>query len=418
MNPTELAQFNEKRNALVAQLAEFDQKGDHVNFTETRTKIDNMDAELEKLDAARKQSEERSAYLKELETRGKRSAPAFSDPGHGRTSDGEGNPRDRLEYRNDFNHFLATGEKRAGLNIINGPDGAYALAPAQYDQKIVTPAGTGSGLRSKLDLVILTGTTDYKGLSITARSGGFTKGRKINLSSDTQASLTMSKRNLTLNPFKTFLKIDNPFLDNAVMADPLGFVSGQINELKEEGQETYWLYGTGDAEPLGILSADSQGIPSTKQIEAGGASGVATFQQFVAMQYAVKPKWRNSAEWYFSKDQCVQLDSMKDSTGQPILKESIGKDGPVKLLLGRPVNEVEAITASFTSATSGVFADNTLTGFFGDLKQYKGIESGIPAIKVDRSRLVEEDVALMICLFYMDGHPIDQEAFSVLKIVN
>mgnify|MGYP006921301473 CR=1 FL=1 len=421
MNPTELAQFNEKRNALVAQLAEFDQKGDHVNFTETRSKIDNMDAEIEKLDEARKQSEERNAYMKELENRGQRPAPSFSNPAdHGRGVGGSGGDRRGTEeYRNDFNHFLATNERRAGLNIINGPDGQYVLAPAKYDSQIVTPAGTASGLRAKLNLTILTGTTDYKGVSLTARSGGFTKGRKIDLSNDTQASLTFNKRQLTLSPFKTFLKIDNPFLDNnGFMADPMGFVSGQLNELKEEGQEYYWIYGNGNAEPLGVMSADAQGIPSTKQIEASGAGGIATFGQLVAMQYAVKPKWRNTSEWYFSKDQCVQLDSMKDSTGQPVLKDSIGKDGPVKLLLGRPVNETEAITAAFSSATSGVFADDTLTGFYGDLKRYNAIESGIPAIKVDRSRLIEEDVALMIALFYQDGQPIDAEAFSVLKIVN
>jgi HK97 family phage major capsid protein len=112
------------------------------------------------------------------------------------------------------------------------------------------------------------------------------------------------------------------------------------------------------------------------------------------------------------------LDSFKDSQGNPIVKESMTADGPVKMLFGSKLNETEAITAAFTSSTSGVFADNVLPGFYGDLKRYTAIQPSTAAMKVDRSRLVEKDQTLVIALTWIDGHPIDSEAFGVVKIVS
>lgn len=411
MNPTQLAEFNEKRSALVAKLAEAHDKGDHANFTEYRTQLDNMDAEYEK-------HEQRSSYLESLKQRATKPAQSVSVPDGVAGQNGrEQNPRATEEYRNAFLQFIQTGDRRS-VNIVNGPDGQYALAPAQLDPVIVTPAGTASGLRAKINLVTLTGTMNLQGLSVTSRSGGFTKGRQIDLDNDSEASLTMAQRLLTLYPFKTFLKVDNPFIDGGIMADPLGWIGQQLQELKEENEEDLYIYGSGNSEPLGILTVDAQGVPSSKHVETAGASGVMTFQQLVATQYAVKSKWRATSEWYFSKDACIMLDSMKDSQGNPILKESLTADGPVKMLLGSKLNETEAITAAFTSATSGVFADNVLTGFYGDMKRYTAIQPSSAAIKVDRSRLVEKDQTLVIALTWLDGHPIDQEAFGVVKIVN
>lgn len=411
MNPTQLAEFTEKRNALVSKLAEAHDKGDHATFTECRQQIDNMDAEAEK-------HEQRSSYLESLKSKSVKPAQPVSVPdGVAQHERNEQNPRASTDYRNAFLEFIRTGDRRS-INIVNGPDGQYALAPAQLDPIIVTPATTASGLRGKINLVTLTGTMNLQGLSVTARSGGFTKGRQIDLDNDTEASLTMAQRLLTLYPFKTFLKVDNPFIDSGIMADPLGWIGGQLQELKEENEESLYIYGTGNSEPLGILTVDAQGIPSTKHIEQDGASGAFTLKQLVATQYAVKPKWRQGAEWYFCKDACIMLDSMKDSQGNPIVKESLTADGPIKMLLGSKLNETEAITAAFTTATSGVFADNVLPGFYGDMKRYTAIQPSTAAIKVDRSRLVEKDQTLVIALTWIDGHPADSEAFGVVKIVN
>lgn len=414
MTPQQFAEFNEKRNALVKDLAEAHDKGDHARWVDLQVQIDNMDAERERTE----QTEQRNAYMSRLNSQSRTPAHAISEPDGVRGRQGEPTERRATqEYRNAFIDFMQTGNTRS-VNLVSGPSGGFALAPAAIDPFVVTPAGTASGLRGKIDLITLTGTNVREGLSLTARSGGFAKGRQIDLDNDTEASLTFGRRKLTLYPFVTFLKVDNSFIDNALMSDPLGWIGGQIGELKEENEEGLIFYGTGNAEPLGILVADDQGIPSSQHVESGGASGVLTFPQLVAMQYKVKAKWRQNAAWYFSKAACIQIDGMKDSQGNPIVKESVTKDGPVKLLLGSPIYETEAITADFTSATSGVFADDKLVGCYGDMKKYQAIQPSISAMKFDRSRLVEKDQTLVICLTWLDGHPIDKEAFAVAKIVN
>lgn len=409
-------EYTEKRNAIIEKLTAAASAGDDEQFRNLQQEIDGIDAEYDKANKV----EERNAYIEGLRNKAKKPAAGIAPPDgatHGRKpAQVDEDPRATVEYRNAFLDFIKTGDKRS-VSMVSGPDGAYALAPAAIDSMIFTPTPKSSGITSRVRTINLNGTLGVNGLSVTARNAQFFKGTQATIGTTTEASLTFAQRKLSSWPFTAILPVDNAVLQNGVMGDMLSFLAGQFQELIDEQKEGYIWYGTGDAEPLGVLVDDAQGISSTKHIEKGGSGGLITFHQLVAMQYGVKARYRAGAEWYFCTDAMIQIEALRDDNDQPILKERLTSDGPVTTLFGRPIYESEKITPT-ANATTGLFADNTLVGAFLNPMAYTVAQPTIAAFRTSDQRLFEKDQTLVKVLFWMDGGPATEDAVSVCKIVN
>lgn len=414
MNFTE---YTEKRNAIIEKLTAAAQAGEDEQFRNLQQEIEGIDGEWDKHNKV----EERNAYIEGLRNKAKKPAagvasPDGANPGRSKSNQTDEDPRSTVEYRNAFLDFIKTGDRRS-VSMVSGPDGAYALAPAAVDSMIFTPPPKSSGITSRVRTIPLNGTLGVNGLSVTARNAQFFKGTQATLGTTTEASITFAQRKLSSWPFTAILPVDNAVLQNGVMGDMLGFLAAQFQELIDEQKEGYIWYGTGDAEPLGVLVDDAQGISSTKHIEKGGSGGLVTFAQLVAMQYAVKPRYRSGAEWYFCKDAMEQIEALRTTTGDPILKERLVSDGVMPTLFGRPIYESEKITPT-SNSTTGLFSDNALVGAFLNPMAYTVAQPTVAAFRTSDQRLFEKDQTLVKVLFWMDGGPATEDAVAVCKIVN
>jgi HK97 family phage major capsid protein len=132
------------------------------------------------------------------------------------------------------------------------------------------------------------------------------------------------------------------------------------------------------------------------------------------MIYKVRPAFRKGAEFQFCTDAMKQIDSLVSSTGEPLVRDTIGADGPIKTILNYPATENENLTPT---TTAGVFADDTLVGFFGNLKMYKAVQPTIAGVQTSSHRLFEKNKTLVKMITYLDGGCADSTAFAIAKIV-
>jgi HK97 family phage major capsid protein len=301
------------------------------------------------------------------------------------------------------------------LSAVKGPTGAYFRPPAQLDREIIQSAKESLGLLAMTDLTILDGPMGTQGVTVRSRSGNVFKGSKIDLS-DTSArmALTMAQRNLNSWPFTAVVVADNLWLQSNLIADPEAWLKGQLNEVLEEKQDYYLLYGNGVEEPLGILSADDDGIPSTKVITEGATTGKITFKTLLKAYYSVRPMHRTMGKWFFGTDALVQIEGLLDGSDRPIIRDMIlpAAGGPTRSILGVPVVEHEQIDTG--TVTDGDFAAATKLGFIGNLKKVKSVMSRIGGFQVSTEALFEDYETVIKALFYFDALPADADAFAVV----
>jgi HK97 family phage major capsid protein len=318
--------------------------------------------------------------------------------------------RNSPQYREEFLAYLRGDAQLRDLSVISGPDGAYALRPETPSQAFFGPPSLVGGLRSRIDLVKVTGQTGERGVKVSNRSVTWVNGDSFDLDTDVETVITFAERRLSLNAKTGFLRVDFPWLFANIFSDPLGWLNKQFDLAWQKESERLILYATGNSEPLGILTPSSQGIPATQHIDEGGAGGVLTLAQLINIFYAVPVEHRSLATWNFATDAMIQIDSLRDSGGAPILSDYFPNG--TRMLMGRPCFEVPQIAPT---TTDGAFADGALVGFFGNLQTVRAIETEV-AIKASSERLIERNETLVQSLNYIDAMPASGGGIAVAKI--
>jgi HK97 family phage major capsid protein len=164
-----------------------------------------------------------------------------------------------------------------------------------------------------------------------------------------------------------------------------GFLADRIGEQLGRAVAAHAISGTGSSQPLGIIPAlNSKGTSGTvgSAITATGgfitlatAASVKTFANpagatelvqnvlspatCLAMVSAVDPAYWPNASWHMSPQQALNMHSVIDANGRPLLNFAEGmQDGAIGTLLGFPVMTDANLPALTASTTGGpVFGD-------------------------------------------------------------
>lgn len=215
------------------------------------------------------------------------------------------------------------------------------------------------------------------------------------------SAMKFGKRELYPHPLAKRIKISQSLLRRAVM--PVEeLVRARLGYKFGVTQEKHFLTGSGAQQPLGLFTASSDGISTSRDVSTGNTATSIEFDGLLEAKYTLKAAYWPNAEWLFHRDAVKQIAKLKDGEGQYLWQPS-QQAGQPDLLSGKPMMVSEYVPNTFTSGN--------YVGMFADYSHYWIAD----ALSMQVQRLVElyaeTNQIGFIGRLETDGMPVLEEAF-------
>lgn len=221
------------------------------------------------------------------------------------------------------------------------------------------------------------------------------------------STMSFGKRELTPRPNAQRILVSNTLLRKVPSAE--GIVRERLAYKMGIVQENAFMTGTGSEQPLGLFTASSNGISTSRDVSTGNTATSITFDGLKTAKGTLKGQYRNrpSTRWIFHRDAMTQISKLKDGDGRYLLQDNVAEADGMRVL-GIPVVESEYAPNTFTT---GLYV-----GLLGDLSFYWIAE----ALDIQIRRLVElyaaSDQVGFISRSELDAMPVLEEAFIRVKL--
>ena len=223
-----------------------------------------------------------------------------------------------------------------------------------------------------------------------------------------ETTAAFGKRELRPSPVAKLLKLSKKFVRQVPTAD--SFIIDRLAYKMAVTQEQGFLTGSGSNSPLGVFTASTGGISTSRDTTAAGASAIVA-DDLLNTFYSLKAQYRAKSSWILNRTVVLATRKLKDSTNNYIWATGFGPglafQGQPEALLGRPVMESEYAPGTITT---GLY-----TAIVGDFKQYWIAD----ALDMQMQVLLELYAATnqngYIIRAETDGMPVLEEAFARLK---
>lgn len=325
------------------------------------------------------------------------------------------NPRATEEYRENFRRFLRTGDTRGlmttetratadGLQADADTAGGFTYPDEQFVNTLIKFVDNEVIVRSRATVQRVTNADSLGAPSLDAdpEDGDWTQ-ELTSIDLDTQ--MEFGKRELRPHELTKGIKVSRKLLSRSVM-DIESLVAQRLGYKISTTQETAFMTGNGVNRPLGLFTASSDGISTSRDTTAAATTSW-TADNLIDTFYSVKAQYQRSGVWLMHRLAMRETRQLKDGNGQYLLQPGIRADEQ-DILLGRPVLQSEYAPSTFTT---GLYV-----ALFGDLSFYWIAD----AEDVSVQRLVELYAATNQIGFFIraasDGMPVLEEAFARLVL--
>lgn len=311
---------------------------------------------------------------------------------------------------NLFHDYLVTGSKKAyeeynALSMGSPTQAGYLVAPEKFQTELIRELKDATFMRQKakvLEPLAMAQSLGYP--TRTAGMSSFAWGTEIQAPT-ADSSLAYGKREFKPNPGTSEILISKTLVRNVANADTL--IRGEIAEEVAGALETAYMTGSGAGQPLGVFTASSDGIPTSRDVSTGNTATEIKFDGLIEAQYSVKTQYQPRCEWVFHRDAVKQLRKLKNSDGQYIWQPSVVMGQP-DLLLAKPVNMSEYAPNTFTT---GLYV-----GLYGDLKYYWICDALTMEIQALMELYARTNQIDYITRIETDGAPVLSAAFARIKL--
>ncbi|MGW2548309.1 phage major capsid protein, partial [Kitasatospora sp. NPDC001574] len=174
--------------------------------------------------------------------------------------------------------------------------------------------------------------------------------------------------------------------------------------------EKGYMTGDGNKKPLGLFTASADGIPTSRDVSTGAATGF-TGDGLIDAKYALKSGYHKKAQWLFHHDGIKLIRKLRDDSGGAGVGNYIWQAG---LSADRPdtILDLPYLVNEFVPNT---FTTGQYVGMLGDFSYYWIAD----ALALEVQRLVElyaeTNKIGFIGRLETDGMPVKPEAFIRLK---
>lgn len=362
--------------------------------------------------------EERTAG-QEQENRQPIAEPTRPEPRADNVVEGEAKPavraRATAEYRAAFQTFLRTGQQRGlqtvemrattdGLQADADTAGGFTYPDEQFVNTLIKAVDDRVIVRQKATVqrVVNADSLGAPSLDADPEDGDWTQ-ELTAVDFDTQ--MEFGKRELKPAELTKGIKVSRKLL--ARSTSPIdSLVIERLSYKMGLTQEKGFLTGTGSNQPLGLFTASTDGIPTTRDTTAASTTAW-TADELLDVLFSVKSQYQATGEWLMHRLAARNTRKLKTGDGQYIWQPGLDAGAP-DTLLGRPLNQSEYAPSTFTT---GLYV-----ALFGDLSFYWIAD----AEDVSIQRLVElyavTNQVGFIARSATDGMPVLAEAFARLKL--
>jgi len=368
----------EKRELTAEERAQYDK-----TFDEARALGDKIQREQEL-----REEERRLAEAGRLEPEGKKE-----------------NPEERKLQA--FRNFLVNGNAAEYRALANDSDasGGFLHAAEQFVARLIKGLDNRVFVRQYATILPVTGSDTLGVPTLTADPSDPTWTTEIAAPSE-DSTMAFGRRSLQPEQLSKLIKISMKLLRTSAL--PIeNLVADRLAYKFAVAQENAFLNGDGDGEPLGIFTANDDGIKTDRDVSTGNSDTAVTADGLTEAKYALKAQYRGSARWIFHRDGVKKISKLKDGEGQYLWRPGITVGEP-DILMGLPVDESEYVP---TTWTTGLYVGALCNWSNYWIAELQGVEL---------QRLVELYAGTsqigFIGRMYADGAPVLAESFVRVKL--
>jgi len=415
----ELAAEHEDENGLLAAdyQEQFDQmlsdSSDHLAAAKRKESLEALDRSMENAlqtqDDLRREVETNDPVTanqpQKLQVRN-----GFNNDGSPRYTEITGGNRSCQAYHDAWMNYITTGDRSmTAIQSDNSERAGYLLASEQFAAGILKEVDDLLFIRryARIHTVREAGSLGIR--KRTARLSTWGWGQELEAPT-ADSALKYGKKVLHPHYAHGLVKVSEDLLRRS--ADIESEVQYEMGRDAGELLEDAYLTGNGNLRPLGVFTADNDGISTSRDVVTGSTTNF-TFDGLINAKYTLKSQYRNGGgvRWMMHRDGISKVAKLKDSDNQPLFRVGAGRmqDGgnPEDMLLGFPVDESERSPNTFTNGNYVAMLCNW---------RYYEIAD---ALDMTMKRLVElyaeNNQVGFLAHLKTDGMPTLEEAFVRLK---
>ncbi len=295
-----------------------------------------------------------------------------------------------------------TPEQARYLNMGSDPEGGFLVGPQQWVAALLQNVDDAVPLRGLAtvqqitqaeSLGVPTLDTDLNDAEWTSEVG----------TGSQDDSLRFGRRELRPNPLAKRVLVTRTLLRRATLS-PEDIVRQRMAVKFGTAAERAYMTGDGNKKPLGLFTASPDGIPTSRDVQTGSATGF-TGDGLIDAKFALKGQYLPKASWLFHRTAVREVRKLKDGQGNYLWAAGLG--GSPDTILELPFTMSEFAPNTFTTGN--------YVGMLGDFSYYWIVD----ALALEVQRLVElyaeANKIGFIGRLETDGMPVLAEAFVRLK---
>lgn len=329
-------------------------------------------------------------------------------------------PERRKAIRNDFRHYLQTGEIRGHYRkdqerraeyrdtiISTDGKGGYLIAPKTVSDDIVSAVNNMVFIRT---LAQITKVKEAKKLGIRKKTTRMADASWTTEVAGATEDTTMAFGIRDLEPYRLTkrAKVSNRTL--ALSADAENEVISELSYVFGVTQEKAFMLGDGSGKPLGVFVADNNGIPTARDVATDNTSTAMTADGLINAKYSLKGGYLAdpSCRWCFHRDGVKMIRKLKNSgDGQYVWAAGLAGGQPDRIL------DVPVLTSEYAPNT---FTTGLYVGIIGAFRYYRIAEVDTVFLQRLVELYAETDETGFIGRMWVDGAPVLDEAFARVKL--
>jgi HK97 family phage major capsid protein len=293
-----------------------------------------------------------------------------------------------------------------GLSADKDTEGGFLVAPLQWVDSL---------LKDVDNLVVIRGLATKHRVATAQALGVPTLDVDVSdaewtseLATGGETDMKCGKRELHPHPLAKRVKASNKLL--RMTGQPEALVRSRLAYKFAVSEEKAFMTGDGAKKPLGLFTPSNDGIPTSRDVNTGSATGF-KFEGLIDAKYSLKAQHMRNARWLFHRDAIKILAKIRDESDGPgtgpFIWQPAVREGVPDMLLGHGVLNCEYAPNTFTN---GLYS-----GMFADFSWYWIAD----ALDMQVQRLVElyaeTNQVGFIGRAEVDGMPVLAEAFARLK---
>ncbi len=317
-----------------------------------------------------------------------------------------------------FRSYIMTGVVKPelrGLQVLSGgssPDatwGGYMVPPQQFIAELIKALDNAVFMR-RIARVFQVTTSDSLGAPVLdvdmSDADWTTEVQDLTGTGLLDTAMRFDKRELKPQQLAKSIKVSMKLL--RVSAIPVeALVRDRLAYKFATAMENAFLNGSGTGKPLGVFTANANGISTNRDFSTGNTTTAISADNLIEVKYALKAQYRNGAQWIFHRDAIKMIAKLKDGEGQYLWRQGLAAGQP-DTILNLPVNESEYAPSTFTTGK--------YVGILGNFQFYWIAELfGMEIQRLNELFAATSQVGF-IGRMWADGAPVLEEAFARVKL--